>query len=99
MPLFCLHCLDKKDGGATLRAATRSAHLEWVVSNGPAVRMAGPLLADDGEAMIGSVFLLQANSLDAAKAFSAADPYSKAGVFGEVRINEVRWAIGDGKPA
>lgn len=99
MPLFCLHCLDKKDGGVALRAATRSAHLEWVAGNGRAVRMAGPLLADDGETMIGSIFLLQADSLDAAKAFSAADPYSRAGLFAEVRINETRWAIGEGKPA
>ena len=98
MPLFCLHCLDKKDGGA-LRAKARPAHLEWAVGLGDAVRMAGPLLADDGETMVGSVFLVQADSLAAAKAVSAQDPYTQAGVFGEVRINETRWSIGEGKPA
>ncbi len=99
MPLFCLHCLDKKDGGAALRAKARPAHLEWAVSLGDAVRMAGPLLAEDGETMIGSLFLVQADSLAAAKAISAEDPYSKAGVFGHVHIQETRWAIGQGKPA
>ena len=99
MPLFCLHCLDKKDGGAALRAKARPAHLEWAVSLGDVVRMAGPLLADDGETMIGSVFLVQADSLAAAKAVSAQDPYTQAGVFDEVRINETRWSIGEGKPA
>ncbi|HAY05069.1 MAG TPA: hypothetical protein DCY26_00235, partial [Hyphomonas sp.] len=49
-------------------------------------------------AMIGSVFLLEAESLEAAKALNAQDPYSKAGVFGRVTINETRWAIGEGKP-
>tara|TARA_R110000782_G_scaffold98511_1_gene183857 strand:+ start:328 stop:627 length:300 start_codon:yes stop_codon:yes gene_type:complete len=99
MPLFCLHCLDRQDGGAALRAKARPAHLEWAVSLGDTIRMAGPLLADDGETMIGSVFLVQADSLAAAKAVSAQDPYTQAGVFGEVRINETRWSIGDGKPA
>ena len=99
MPLFCLHCLDKKDGGAALRAKARPAHLEWAVSLGDAIRMAGPLLADDGETMIGSVFLVHADSLAAANAISAQDPYTQAGVFGEVRINETRWSIGEGKPA
>ena len=49
--------------------------------------------------MVGSVFLIEADSLAAAKALNAADPYSKAGVFGKVIINETRWAIGEGKPA
>tara|TARA_R110000803_G_scaffold17676_3_gene47557 strand:- start:1681 stop:1980 length:300 start_codon:yes stop_codon:yes gene_type:complete len=99
MPLFCLHCLDKRDGGAALRAKARPAHLEWAVSLGDVVRMAGPLLADDGETMIGSVFLVQADSLAAAKALSADDPYSKAGVFERVDMHETRWSIGEGKPA
>ena len=59
--------------------------------------MAGPLLDAEGK-MVGSVFLLEADSLDAAKAMNAADPYTKAGVFGRVTINETRWAIGEGKP-
>ena len=33
------------------------------------------------------------------QALNAEDPYSKAGVFGKVTINETRWAIGEGKPA
>lgn len=99
MPLFCFHCLDKKDGGAALRARARPAHLEWAVSLGDTVRMAGPLLAEDGETMIGSVFLVTADSLAAARALSAQDPYTQAGVFGDVSIHEVRWSIGEGKPA
>jgi uncharacterized protein YciI len=59
--------------------------------------MAGPLLNADG-AMVGSVFLLEAESLEAARAINAADPYTKAGVFGRITIHETRWAIGEGKP-
>ncbi len=98
MPLYCLHCLDDEIGGPARRAATRPAHLDWVAGLGPIVRMAGPLF-DEGGRMTGSVFLIEAESLDAVRALHAADPYVKAGVFGEVRIHETRWAIGDGKPS
>tara|TARA_R110000803_G_scaffold59340_3_gene117911 strand:- start:1331 stop:1630 length:300 start_codon:yes stop_codon:yes gene_type:complete len=99
MPLFCLHCLDRQDGGAALRAKARPAHLEWAVGLGDVVRMAGPLLADDGETMVGSIFLVQAESLAAAKTLSSQDPYALAGVFERVDMHEIRWSIGDGKPA
>ena|SRR3990167_5776539 len=96
MALFCLHCLDNETDGAARRAAARPAHLEWAAGLGPVIRMAGPLLNGEG-AMVGSVFLIEAASLAAAKALNAEDPYSKAGVFGRVSINETRWAIGEGK--
>jgi len=97
MPLYCLHCLDHETDGAARRAATRPAHLEWAAALGSVVRMAGPLLDSEG-AMVGSVFLIEAASLDAARALHADDPYTKAGVFGHVTLNETRWAIGEGKP-
>jgi hypothetical protein len=97
MALYCLHCLDNEVDGAARRAAARPAHLEWAAGLGPVVRMAGPLLDPDGK-MVGSVFLIEAASLADAKALNAEDPYSKAGVFGHVTINETRWAIGEGKP-
>lgn len=96
MALYCLHCLDNEADGAARRAAARPAHLEWAASLGAVVRMAGPLLDADGK-MVGSVFLIEAASLADAKALNAEDPYSKAGVFGRVTINETRWAIGEGK--
>lgn len=97
MPLFCLHCLDNTVDGAARRAAARPAHLEWAAGLGGMVRMAGPLLSSEGQ-MVGSIFLIEAADLAAAVALNAEDPYSKAGVFGQVTINETRWAIGEGKP-
>ena len=98
MPLFCLHCLDKPIGGAEARAEARPAHLAWAATLTPALRMAGPLLDGQGN-MVGSVFLIEAETLADAKAIHAQDPYVAAGVFGHVHINETRWAIGEGKPA
>ena len=73
-----------------------SAHLEWAAGLGGMVRMAGPLLSPEGQ-MVGSVFLIEAADLAASMALNADDPYSKAGVFGQVAIHETRWAIGEGK--
>lgn len=98
MPLYCLHCLDNETDGAVRRAETRPAHLAWAGNLGPMVRMAGPLIDEQGR-MVGSVFLITADSLDHARAINADDPYTKAGVFGRVTIHETRWAIGEGKPA
>lgn len=98
MALFCLHCLDNDTDGAERRADTRPAHLEWAGNLGTVVRMAGPLISEEGR-MVGSVFLIEADDLAAAQAIHAEDPYTKAGVFGRVDIHETRWAIGEGKPA
>ncbi len=98
MPLYCLHCLDNEKDGAVRRAETRPAHLEWAGNLGSVVRMAGPLIDAEGR-MVGSVFLISADNLEAARAINAEDPYTKAGVFGRVTIHETRWAIGDGRPA
>ncbi len=98
MPLYCLHCLDNETDGAARRAEARPAHLAWAAGLGPVVRMAGPLL-DDAGAMVGSVFLIEAESLASAYAINADDPYTQAGVFGRIDIRETRWSIGEGKPA
>jgi len=97
MPLFCLHCLDKTDGGAEARAIARPAHLAWAAGLGGVIRMAGPLL-DEGGNMRGSIFLIEAEDLAAAKAVHQQDPYVTGDVFGHVHIHETRWAIGEGKP-
>ena len=98
MRLFCFHNLDNETNGAELRAATRPAHLEWAAGLGDRLRMAGPLLSEDG-AMIGSVFLVEADDLASAKALAGQDPYNKAGVFDRVDVRETKWLIGQGKRA
>lgn len=98
MPLFCFHNLDNETDGAELRAATRPAHLEWAAGLGDRLRMAGPLLSEDG-AMIGSLFLVEAEDLASAQALATEDPYAKAGVFARVDVRETKWLIGEGKRA
>jgi hypothetical protein len=57
------------------------------------VKVAGPML-DDAEAMAGSLFILEADGRGEVEAFNAADPYQKAGLFGQVEIRGFRASIG-----
>ncbi len=93
--LVLLTCRDKPDS-VPLRLATRTAHLEYVVGAAAIVKIAGPMLSDDGERMIGSFFVLDVESLKAAKDFSAADPYAKAGLFASVTTDRWRWTLENG---
>lgn len=55
--------------------------------------MAGPFLDETG-AMTGSLIVLTVASLDEARAWAAADPYAKAGLFQSVAICEWKKVIG-----
>ena len=71
---------DKPDS-LDLRMTTREVHLEYLRAVGQDLLVAGPILAEDGETPMGSVLIVAAENLDAAKAFAAGDPYAKAGLF------------------
>ena len=92
MPLFALICFDKP-GSLDLRMATREAHLAYVGQHRAMLKVAGPLL-DEAEGMAGSMFILEAPDRAAVEAFTAADPYSQAGLFGQGEIRGYRASIG-----
>ena len=71
---------DKPDS-LDLRMSTREVHLDYLRGVGDALLIAGPILSDDGETPVGSVLIVEAESLEAAKTFAAADPYAAAGLF------------------
>ena len=52
----------------------------------------GPLLPDDGEAPIGSIFLLDVPDMDSARAFLEKAPFYSNGVYQEVNFH--RWRFG-----
>jgi len=84
--LLALYSIDKKDS-LELRKATRESHVEYLKTASVAVKLAGPLYeGEDVGNMIGSLVVIEANSLDDAKTFSANDPYAKAGLFESVEI-------------
>ena len=92
MPLFALFCVDKPNSLA-LRMATREAHLAYAGGFRDRLKLGGPMLDEAGE-MAGSIIFLEAEDLAAARAFSAEDPYNKAGLFQRVDITAFRPTLG-----
>jgi uncharacterized protein YciI len=57
------------------------------------LRLAGPMLDDAGE-MAGSIIFMEADDIATVRAFSADDPYSKAGLFARVDITAFKPTLG-----
>ena len=92
MAHFVLVCIDKP-GALALRMATRQAHFDWLAQHPGVVRLAGPFLNAAGE-MAGSLIIFEAADLEAARAFAAADPYAKAGLFESAQLRPWRATLG-----
>lgn len=90
--LFMVQCFDKPDSLA-LRMATRPAHVEYVKSRIEHVIIAGALLADDGETMIGSGYVLDFPDRAAIDDFYREDPYVKAGLYQSIVIKPYKKAL------
>ncbi len=75
-------CTDKP-GHLELRKANRDAHVAYLKAS--PVEQAGPFLDANGD-MYGSLIILEAEDMVAAKAWAAGDPYAKAGLFSDVRL-------------
>jgi uncharacterized protein len=90
--LYALICTDNP-GALPVRMANRPAHLDYIKSLGDRVVLAGPFTADDGITLNGSLIVIEAPSLEAARAIAAGDPYAKAGVFADVQVRPWLWTI------
>ena len=77
-----------------LRMQTRPAHVDWLKANPDIIKVAGPWMKDDGETPIGSLLILEGDSLDQMRAFLATDPYAEAGLFVSTALHPWRWVIG-----
>lgn len=90
--LFALMCLDKPNA-LEVRMGAREAHLAYVRERIDQVKLAGPLLDDEG-GMAGSLLILDVADRAVAEAFNAADPYTLAGLWGSVEIRAFKASIG-----
>ncbi len=81
--LVAVICTDK-EGALDVRMANREAHLAYIAETG-VVAQAGPFLNSDGQ-MCGSLVILDVADMDAARAWAENDPYARAGLFSDVRL-------------
>ncbi|WP_444453460.1 YciI family protein [Rhodobacter capsulatus] len=88
--LYAVICKDKP-GALQTRLDTRAAHLAYIEATG-IVTMAGPFL--EAGQMCGSLVIVDCDSLEAAQAWAAGDPYAAAGLFDSVSVTEWKKVIG-----
>ena len=84
--LFVFHLLDRA-GAAALRAEVRPRHKEYLARVADRIAFAGPLVADDGATMIGSLLAIEFSDRAAAQAWLAAEPFTRAGLYAGVEIH------------
>jgi len=90
MPLFCYRGRDGARG-LELRKAHREEHLAHIRALDAEGRIvfAGPLLDEAGNPR-GSVVIVEAPDLSAARAIAEGDPYRTRGIFEAVEVFETR---------
>lgn len=91
--LFAFLCQDKPDS-LQVRMDTRPEHIEWLneINATGTLTFAGPFLGSDGKPN-GSLVVVKAETIEDAKAISAADPYAKAGLFESVDVRPWNWVF------
>ncbi len=87
--LYVIDCRDKP-GTSQIRLDTRADHLAYLATLGERLFAAGPTLTADGQAMTGSILIIEFADAGEAEAFATADPYARAGLFESVTIRPWR---------
>lgn len=77
--------MDRAGAGA-LRARVRPEHKAYLGQVADRIAFAGPLLADDGETMIGSLLAIDFDSRDAASAWLRDEPFTRAGLYASAQV-------------
>ncbi len=90
--------ITDKSGVSQARDDTRGAFMEYLRSH-PAhpdvvVHHGGPTLGDDGESIVGRLIVMEAPSVEAARAFLDDSPFARADVFAECHVHAWDWTTG-----
>ena len=87
--LFVIRAKDKA-GALPVRQANYDAHKAFLADTsayGVRIVMSGPLVADDGASMVGSLFVVEAADRVTVERFNQADPFHAAGIWQNVSID------------
>jgi len=92
-PCFLVTCLDGKMS-AENRRTHLEGHLHHVEQNWRSYITAGPIRNPGGEEIIGSVFLILADTLEDAKTLMQRDPYITCGMYETIDYHDFTNSIG-----
>lgn len=84
--IYVLMLFDRPDAG-DLRQRVRPEHKAYLAQAASHIAFAGPLLADDGRTMIGSLLAIDFVDRPAVDAWLAEEPFTRAGLYGRREIH------------
>lgn len=87
--LVMFHCFDNKNQQKT-RMDNLQAHLSWVEENMNSIKVAGPLLQESTNDILGSLYILEATNLYTARQLLEHDPYYKADIWQRITTTEFK---------
>jgi uncharacterized protein len=85
-----------RPGTAELRQRLRPDHRAWLRQPGDhpiLVRLGGPLLDETDGAMNGTLLVVEAETIDAVRAFLRDDPYCQNDLFASVEVRPWQWSL------
>ncbi len=84
--IYALLLFDR-EGAAELRQRVRPEHKDYLAKVADRIAFAGPLLAEDGVTMIGSLLAIDFADRSAANAWLAGEPFTRAGLYARSEIH------------
>ena len=91
-----VHAVDHPgEHAAKMREELMMGHLTHIESILDQVVIAGPMFANDGKTVVGSLLIYKTADKEQALANLKADPYYEAGIWDKISINVFRGALGD----
>lgn len=82
---YMIETWDKPDH-QHVRKQTRDAHLQFLAQHAPKLLACGAKLNDDCSDIGGGIYIVDVDTREAAEQLIAADPFSQADLFQQVRI-------------
>lgn len=82
-----------KPNSLALRNEVRPVHLDYLTANQHRLLAAGGQIEDDGSGGNGSVYIVDTDDRKEAEDFIANDPFTKAGVFADIKVSRWRKAF------
>lgn len=84
--MLCACILIDKPNSQELRQQHRPAHKLYLGQVAQQIAFAGPLHADDGQSMIGSLLVIDFPSVAHARNWLSQEPFTQAGIYGRTEI-------------
>jgi uncharacterized protein len=84
--IFTFILIDKPNA-SELRQRVRPEHKAYLATVADRMAFAGPLTSDEGVAMFGSLLAIDFESREAANAWLANEPFTKAGLYASVSVH------------